>query len=854
MTRGRPRFSLGEDVIEWITRWCVHGPGDVLGAPVELTKDEMRFLLQAYEVDETGRRVVRRAVRGLPKGSRKALALDTPLPTPLGWTTVGEVRPGDFLFDESGRQCRVLQVHPVRPADDCYRLMFDDGTSIVANGDHGWMASSRRPERRDPQYVTTREMFELPYWHPTKRYANWRIAVAGPLDCADAYLPVDPYVLGYWLGDGHSGTAQISAHWQDIPNLVEQFAGAGITALDRGKDARSNAHNVLFGRGVPVPRKNTLTPELSQLGVTNAKHIPAPYMRASAGQRLALLQGLMDSDGYVASGQQVGNTQKSEILARQIVELARSLGFKPRLSSRSASIAGKEAGRVWEVFWSTYSDWLPVFRLPRKLERLAPPTDRERMPSTRKIVSIEQVDSVPTRCLTVDSPSHLFLAGEGMIPTHNTEFAAWVALAEMAGPVRFSHWEDGRARGRAVVDPYVVAAAASYEQADLLFSAARSCITEGPLKQHFDSFDKEIQLKKRSGVLLRVPAVAGTNDGLRPTFVVADETHEWTGSKARVHLVLENGLAKRQDAWSLSITTAGNPKVDSVALSQYEYGKRVESGELDDPGFLFSWREPKVNIERLKHDEVLRDTVLAANPEPWKRTDDLVRRFHEVPLHEFCRYHLNMWVEPDQERWLPPGAWKGLLRDFEVPEGAPVVLGFDGSYSGDSTALVGATVEEQPHLFVIGLWEHPGGGQQWQVDHDEVERVVHESFRKYRVVEMSADPPYWSQQLARWAEMYGEDVVLAFNTYVRKRMAAACSSFYQAATTDGLTHDGNPALARHVDNAVLKETAQGAYITKEDKSSPRKIDAAIAAVIAYNRAVWHHQFGSKPVNAGVLFL
>ena len=143
--------------------------------------------------------------------------------------------------------------------------------------------------------------------------------------------------------------------------------------------------------------------------------------------------------------------------------------------------------------------------------------------------------------------------------SRKTEFAAWVALAEMAGPVRFSHFEDGEPVGREVVDPYVVAAAASYEQADLLFSAARACITEGPLKAHFDTFDRELQLKGRSGVLVRVPAVAGTNDGLRPTFVVADETHEWTGSKARVHLVLENGLAKRQDAWSLSITTAGNP-------------------------------------------------------------------------------------------------------------------------------------------------------------------------------------------------------------------------------------------------------------------------------------------------------
>jgi phage terminase large subunit-like protein len=425
--------------------------------------------------------------------------------------------------------------------------------------------------------------------------------------------------------------------------------------------------------------------------------------------------------------------------------------------------------------------------------------------------------------------------------SRKTEFAAWVALAETAGPVRFSRWDDkGRPVGRRQHDPLVIVAASTYEQADLLFGAARAVVTEGPLKEFFDAFDRELLLKGESGKLVRVPAVAGANDGARPSFVALDETHEWTGSKQRVALVLENGLSKRADSWSLSITTAGNPKVDSVALQQYQYGQKVESGEIDDPAFLFMWREPKVLLDDLNSRDALVQAVADANPEPWKRRDDIVRRYAEIPLHEFCRYHLNMWVEPDEERWLPPGAWEGLEQSRAVPDGTKVVLGFDGSYSGDSTALVAATVEEVPHLFVVGLWEHPGGSGRWEVPIDEVDAAVHAAFRKYEVKEMSADPPYWAQQLQQWADAYGEERVLAFNTFVRKRMAAACSSFYQAATTEGLTHDGHPGLARHIDNAVLKETAQGAYITKEDKSSPKKIDAAIAAIICWNRSRWHY--------------
>ena len=437
--------------------------------------------------------------------------------------------------------------------------------------------------------------------------------------------------------------------------------------------------------------------------------------------------------------------------------------------------------------------------------------------------------------------------------SRKTEFAAWVALAEMAGPTRFAEFKGGRAYGRAVHDPYVVAAASTYEQADLLFSAARACITEGPLKDFFDVFDREIQLKGQPGVLVRVPAVAGANDGLRPTFCVFDETHEWTGSKQRVHLVLENGLAKRQDAWSLSITTAGNPKVDSVALTQFEYGRRVLKGEVDDPGFLFAWRDANVNLDRLEKGDNLREAVETANPEPWKRVDDIVRRFHEVPFHEAARYFLNLWVEPDEERWIDPGVWRDLESDRVLEDGERVVLGFDGSYSGDSTALVAATVEESPHLQVLGLWERPPGadGQEWHVPIEEVDAAVRRAMTRFDVVELSADPPYWSRQIEEWEHDYGA-VVVRFETYVRKRMSQACSAFYQAATTDAMSHDGHPGLERHVANAVLKESAQGAYITKESKSSPRRIDAAVASVVAYARAQWHHQNPSRPVNAGVL--
>ena len=426
--------------------------------------------------------------------------------------------------------------------------------------------------------------------------------------------------------------------------------------------------------------------------------------------------------------------------------------------------------------------------------------------------------------------------------SRKTEFAAWLAIAEMVGPVRCSGFDgDGNPVPVQVTDPTIPVAAASFEQADLMFGAVREIIKASPiLEPLFDVYDTEIFLQDAPGKMFRIAAAAGTADGLRPTFFVGDETHEWTARKKRVHLVVANGLAKRQDAWSLDITTAGNPRQESVALEQYEYGRKVALGEVDDRRFLFDWRAPDVNLDDLDDPEVRAAAIAEANPEPWKHLDDLEARFHRIPLHEFARYHLNMWCEPDDERWLPPGVWEDAADGRTPDDGARVVLGFDGSYRGDCTALVGCTVEEHPTVFVLDVWEHPKHDPSWTVPRLEVDAAVRDAMARFDVVELAADPPGWHTELEQWETDFG-DVVVRFETYVRKRMAAATSRFYTAVCGGQLSHDGDPTLARHVDNCVLKETAQGGYITKESKSSPRKIDAAVAAVIATDRAMWHHQ-------------
>jgi phage terminase large subunit-like protein len=158
-----------------------------------------------------------------------------------------------------------------------------------------------------------------------------------------------------------------------------------------------------------------------------------------------------------------------------------------------------------------------------------------------------------------------------------TELGAALAIAELAGPT-------------APVAPDIPVAAASYEQANLLFGAARTMISEGPLRDYLEVFEREILRKDAPGRIYRVAAVAGTNDGGRHTFRVADEVHEWEGSKERVHLVLTNGLAKRKDSWALDISTAGCD-LEALIGRLYQKGKAVEHGEHEDDSFLFDWQE-----------------------------------------------------------------------------------------------------------------------------------------------------------------------------------------------------------------------------------------------------------------------
>jgi phage terminase large subunit-like protein len=379
-------------------------------------------------------------------------------------------------------------------------------------------------------------------------------------------------------------------------------------------------------------------------------------------------------------------------------------------------------------------------------------------------------------------------------------------------------------------------AAASYDQAELLFGDMRTTVAESKtLRNVMVPFEGEIQVKDGPGRAYKVAAIAGTNDGQRPSTFLADETHEWIGNRERVHLVIANGCSKRDGSLVLNTTTPGFDP-DTLAGRMHEYGVRVNSGEITDDEFLFVWWGCPADRYDLKDDEQRRQAVRDGNPaaDLFLNVNDVSVRYHQIPENDWLRYHAGIWVVGAQA-WLPDGAW-GACADpnVRIPDGTDVVLGFDGSYSQDSTALVVVSCTDTPHIDVVECWERPpAAAQDWTVPIVDVEDAIRAACRRWQVREIVCDP-------FRWARTYqileSENLPIVEFPQSPSRMTPATTRFAEAVMNRSLTHSGDPRLARHVGNAILKTDSRGQRIAKEHKHSSRKIDLAVAAVMALDRA------------------
>jgi phage terminase large subunit-like protein len=385
----------------------------------------------------------------------------------------------------------------------------------------------------------------------------------------------------------------------------------------------------------------------------------------------------------------------------------------------------------------------------------------------------------------------------------------------------------------------VYSCAADREQAKLAFGAAKRMVELDPeLSEIVKPYRDALEFTQSGSVYKALSAEAFTKEGLSPSGVIFDELH--AQPTRELYDVMSLGMGAREDPLMVAITTAGvmadrygNP---TICKSLYEYGKQVASGEVVDPSFGFTWYEP-LDTDADPSDP---DARLQANPSLGTVLDpaDLDSALPpQTPENEYRTKRLNCWVSGHQA-WLPHGTWAAREAEKAIEPDEQVVLAFDGSWTNDSTAIVGIGVESK-HIFVVDAWERPPEAQAWVVPSDEVERSLFDALDTYNVVEVACDPAYWREHLQQWAES-GAPIVEWPPTATR--MTPATREFYTAVIEDRLTHDGDPRLARHVANAVLKTDWKGSRIVKQQYG--QKIDLAVAAVMAHSRALTYEDSGS----------
>lgn len=612
-------------------------------------------------------RIIRNATLDVPRKNGKALALDTPLWTTTGWTTMGEINAGAYVFGPDGKPTRVVGAFEVFHGHRCYDVEFSDGQVITADAEHLWTVHDRwRARTVTVDTQTMAERHQLPTTPRGRSERRYRVDVTAPLQGPRKELPIDPYLLGIWLGDGATQAARITSA---DPEVVDAFR-------------EHYTVRPIKGTTIEWGVSGGLKAALRNLGVLGDKRIPAEYMAASQEQRLALLQGLMDSDGFAGAGK--GLTPRCEYctmlpaLADQVLELVRGLGYKATLKRGQASVNGRVTGEKHRVFFNAYRETTP-FRLERKTRRLRPAPDaaghRARSRSLT-VVDVREVPSVPTRCIKVEREDGLYLAGKGFVTTHNTTLCGGVAIYLTAA--------DGEAGAQ------VIAAATTKDQAGFTFAPIKTLAEKAPaLRGHVKPFKERITHPRSGSYFQVISSAADAQHGANLHGGIVDELH--VHKKGDLVEAIETGTGSREQPLICKITTADDGKPQSPYSQNREYLEKLARGVFKDPtvyGVIFAAGD--------NDDPFSPETWRKANPgygvSP--KADYLASEANKaknspVLLARFKRLHLGIRTR-QTTAFIQTKDWRmnsgGPIRESDLA-GRPAYGGLDLASVSDLTAL-----------------------------------------------------------------------------------------------------------------------------------------------------------------------
>jgi len=384
-------------------------------------------------------------------------------------------------------------------------------------------------------------------------------------------------------------------------------------------------------------------------------------------------------------------------------------------------------------------------------------------------------------------------------------------------------------------------------QARIVFRECARMVELDPILSRKLHVIRDVIEYPETGSVLRVLSSEGSRaEGYNFSTVVFDEVHVQPDD--RLWSTVNLGSGTRKNPLVLGISTAGSKTdsrgQDSLCYRLWQYGMRIQSGETQDDAFFFRYFTAP---EELAWDSP--EAAKAANPAfgDFLDPEDFAAAARSLPREEYETKRLCRWVS-QKTSWLPAGSWARLATERRIQPGEKIVVAFDGSFDGDSTVLVGATLDG--HVEPLLLFERPLDDPHWRVDIGEVEAAILEIGKRYEIVELAADPFRWARSLEA---LEAEGLPVVHYPQSPSRMVGACQAYFEAVTQEQLHYGGDEiltaALARHLENAVVKTDRFGPRIVKEHRGSPRKIDLAVAAVMAYDRARYYASEAAKPATS-----
>lgn len=824
--------------VAFIENLC-HTKGKWAGKPFLLLPWQEQIVRDLFGiVKEDGKRQFLTAYIEIPKKNGKQLALDTPIPTPDGWKTMGTLAIGDCVFDERGKPCHVVAKSLIDDTEQAYELIFRDGGRIVAGERHLWDVEYIHGKTK-PKRWTTGEIYRR-----TRKYRETfsdnrsiiRIPVNAPLHLPEADLPVDPYLYGYWLENGCATKPEITVRDCDVDDLISFIP---YLLHNRYPQACGGSEILVYKE-----LKKILVPHFRE------KVIRPEYLRSSEHQRWELLQGLMDSDGCVSvvKGQSI-YVSTIQQLAESVQELLWSLGIKNSLTTCPSTRYGKPTGEtLYQIRFTAFTDQ-PVSKLHRKSIRR-----QERVKQTRScfhyLKEIRMLAcKVKMQCIQVDSPSHCYLAGRNMVKTHNSELAAAIAL--------YLLYADNEPSAE------VYGAACDRNQASIVFDVARQMVEMSPAlmrRSKIRSAGKRIINYRNAGFYQVLSAETGTKHGLNVSGLVFDEIHAQPNRKLYDVLTKGSGDAREQPLFFI-ITTAGNDK-NSICYELHTKALDLMAGRKKDATFY-------PVVYGLEHEKDWTDEAnwYKANPSlghtiQIDRVREAYRNAVENPAEEnvFKQLRLNIWTSASI-RWIPEQVYdKGSLPiDLDSLRGRMCYGGLDLSSTSDITALVLAfpprsddekyillpffwlpeeTLElrcRRDHV-LYDVWQKQGFIQTTEgnvIHYGFIEKFIERLGETYNIREIAYDR--WNAtQMVQNLEDMGFTMVPFGQGF--KDMSPPSKELFKLLMEGNIVHGGNPVLKWMAGNVVMRQDPAG-NIKPDKEKSVEKIDGIVASIMALDRCI-----------------